>query len=215
MARSLSADPRTRRSISDDRKWGQFGAAAAAGCLSGALALVGFCVAYAWTACRRGWGLSLLGSISAYGLVAAAVSRFDLRSLPLFCLVLLSLAASLAWMPVSPTDNVGATTSSGGIALRIAAATVIVLALTDSARRLGPSLSGILASLPVYAGTLTAFAQHFHDSHAAVAMLRGLPFGLFAYATFFLVLTVLMVHSSPAVSFLAALLGTFAVQGCS
>src|SRR5580704_13352247 len=39
----------------------QFGAAAAAGCLSGALALVGFCVAYAWTARRRGWGSACSG----------------------------------------------------------------------------------------------------------------------------------------------------------
>ena len=35
------------------------------------------------------------------GLVFAAVSRFDIRSLPLFCLVPLLLAARSAWMPVS------------------------------------------------------------------------------------------------------------------
>jgi hypothetical protein len=46
------------------------------------------------------------------------------------------------------------------IPVRMATATVVVISLKGAATVLGPILSGILASFPVYAGTLATFGHH-------------------------------------------------------
>jgi hypothetical protein len=58
----------------------------------------------------------------------------------------------------------------------------------------GPCLSVVLASLPVHVGTRAAFAHRSSGWQAAVAVLRGLLYGLFGYATFFLVLAIIILH---------------------
>ncbi len=46
------------------------------------------------------------------------------------------------------------------IFLRMAAATVLMLALTGAAQRLGPQWSGILTPFPIFASVLPAFTHH-------------------------------------------------------
>jgi uncharacterized membrane protein (GlpM family) len=98
---------------------------------------------------------------------------------------------------------------------RMATATTIVMVLTGAAATLGPTLSGVFATFPVYASTLAIFAHDSNGWQAAVQVLRGLLYGLFGLAAFFAVLAALISHLALAVSFLAAIIVLLVVQGGS
>src|SRR5262249_31692346 len=65
---------------------------------------------------------------------------------------------------------------------------------------------------PLYAGILAAFGHHFHGSQSAIAVLRGLILGLFAFAGFFLALSALIERAGIALAFAAAIAVALAIQ---
>ena len=95
----------------------------------------------------------------------------------------------------------------------MATATTIVMVLTGAAATLGPTLSGIFATFPVYASTLAIFAHGSNGWQAAVQVLRGLLYGLFGLAAFFAVLAASISHLALTVSFLVAIAVLLVVQG--
>ena len=104
----------------------------------------------------------------------------------------------------------------GDLPLRIVVATALVLAITELAPALGPRLSGILATFPVYAAVLAVFAHRTGAGAAAAAqVLGGLLFGLFAFAAFFVVLGTLLERAGVALAFAAATAVALAVQAAS
>jgi hypothetical protein len=94
-------------------------------------------------------------------------------------------------------------------------ATVVVLALTALAPRLGATLSGLLATYPLFAAILTAFGHHLQGASTAVSVLRGLLFGLFSFVGFCLVLALGLVPLGIAGAFAAAIVVALLVQGAS
>jgi hypothetical protein len=93
-------------------------------------------------------------------------------------------------------------------------ATAFVIVLTTAAPLLGPRLAGLLAPFPLYASVLAAFAQRIEGRDSAVSVVQGLLLGLFAFASFFLALTLLL----PAGIFLAfavAIAVAAAIQGAA
>ena len=92
-------------------------------------------------------------------------------------------------------------------------ATVVVLALTALAPRLGARWSGLLATYPLFAAILTAFGHRVQGAGAALGVLRGLLFGLFSFAAFCLVLAVGLVPLGIAGGFAAAIAVALLVQG--
>jgi len=67
-------------------------------------------------------------------------------------------------------------------------ATILVLAITGSAAALGPRLSGLLATIPLYASILAGFGFQLVGPAAAIRVWRGLLFGLFGFGAFYLVI---------------------------
>jgi len=59
----------------------------------------------------------------------------------------------------------------------------VVFLLASMARLLGPELSGLLASLPVYSGVLAAF-NHVKSCASAISMLKGVVVGASGTAAF-------------------------------
>jgi hypothetical protein len=90
----------------------------------------------------------------------------------------------------------------------------LVVLLTGVAPVLGPRLAGLLAPLPLYGAVLAGFAHRFKGAGSAVSVLRGLLLGLFAFATFFLVLSGLLPYGI-AVAFAFAIAAALTVQGAS
>jgi hypothetical protein len=64
--------------------------------------------------------------------------------------------------------------------------------ITAAAGFIGPTWSGLLATLPVFAAVMGIFS-HRHGGHpAAHAVLRGVSVGAFGAATFFLIVALLL-----------------------
>jgi hypothetical protein len=193
-----------------------FAAAAAAGSLGGALAQACFCIGYGRAAERMRWPLALgLGTAAfAGGALLLQATRLSLPSLLAVTLAALVLAIGLV-----PRGRMRAfdvlTLPRWDIPTRMATATVLVIALTAAAPVLGPRLSGLLATFPVFAAVLALFAHRLQGGAAAQQVLRGLLLGLFAFAGFFFALGVAIDRMGIAGGFAIAVAVALAIQGGS
>jgi len=98
---------------------------------------------------------------------------------------------------------------------RMALATALVLALTALAPRLGPRVTGLLSTFPVYASILAVFAHVLEGRAAGLAVLRGLLVGLFAFTGFFVVIAATIARAGVALAFAGALVLALGVQAAS
>ena len=192
-----------------------FGAAAAAGSLAGAAAEAAFAVAYGRSASRVGWLPSLLAGSAAFAAVAAVLKGSSLGPVALFGVALAVLILSLRVLPSERPGAAAAAPPRWDVPARMALATAVVLALTALAPRLGATLSGLLATYPLFAVILTAFAHRQQGAGAAASVLRGLLFGLFSFVAFCLVLSLGLVRLGIAGAFTAAVVVALLVQGAS
>jgi hypothetical protein len=199
--------------LSHDRA---FVASAALGTLSGALALVGFGLSYAWLAVRFKWPIALAGSILCYAMLTATMQNLVLPLAPLFVLVNLAIIVGIWLMPKGIALK-GDETKPGrwDIPARILIGTSFILVLTGIAPFIGPRLTGLLSTIPLYTAILTVFAHRLQGGAGAASVLRGLLFGMFSFAGFFLALAILIEASGIATSFLVAIFSALAIQGFS
>jgi hypothetical protein len=193
-----------------------FAASAALGTLSGGLSLVVFCLSYAWLAMRFTWPLAITGSLLCYAAVTAIMQNLILPLAPLFSLVALVILAGL-WLMPKGTELKTDETEPGrwDIPVRILIGTSFILGLTGIAPFIGPRLTGLLSTIPLYTAILTIFAHRLQGGAGAASVLRGLLLGLFSFAGFFLVLALWIESAGTATSFLAAILTALAIQGLS
>lgn len=188
-----------------------FAGLAAEGTLLAVLATLVFCITYAWSSARFGVGGSLVCALLAY---AAIVPGLNAISVPVglsFSLVLGALWLAprvLPRLPVLPASGKPA----NDVAWRMLSAAILVLAVTFSASRLGPRLSGIFAMFPVMGTVLTGFTHARQGRAHAVALLRGMMLGYVAFAVFCLVTAVLLRRGSIGLAFPSAFACALAVQ---
>lgn len=193
----------------------RFAGRAALGSLAGIVAETAFCLAYVFAARRRSWPLALLAGTLAFAAVALPLGRLELGLAPTLAAGVASLVVAIRLVPHAAEESAAERLPPWDIPLRMAVATAIVLALTGAAPVLGAGLSGLLATFPVLAGTLTVFAHRQQGAAAAVAVLRGLLHGLFGFAGFFVVLSALIEGAGIAAAFATATLAALALQGAA
>lgn len=193
-----------------------FAANAIRGTLSGGFSLIAFCLVHAWLAQKYDWRLSTLGSLSTFALITMMLEGLVLSLLPLFVLVLLTISLGVWLMPKQESKQVAASTlNQWDIPARILVGTSFILFVTGIAPVIGPKLTGLLTTFPLFAGILAVFAQRQQGPDGAIHVLRGLVFGLFGFAGFYLVLGLLIENTSLAVSFGIASLTALVIQGTS
>jgi hypothetical protein len=193
---------------------GDFVRAAILGTLSGGFALVAFCLVYAWLATRFRWPLAMMGSLLAFALVTMGLQTLVVPLLPLFALVVLTILLGMRSMPKG-SDAFSAESKPGrwDIPVRILIGTGFILLLTEAASFLGPRLTGLLATIPLYTVILTIFAHRLDGPWGAIKVLRGLLFGMCAFAGFFFLLGIMIERASIGLSFIVAILITLLIQG--
>jgi hypothetical protein len=96
--------------------------------------------------------------------------------------------------------------------VRMVVATALVIAITSAAPLLGPQLSGLLTTYPIYAGVLAVFAHSQRGGAAATQVVRGLCYGILAFATFFLAIGALVDRAGVFPAFAVAVSGAVVVQ---
>jgi hypothetical protein len=194
----------------------RFAASAAAGIMAGTASQAAFCLAYAWTAQRGGWAFCLAVATTAFLAVTALLDIAVVGAWPAFASMVAVLVIAILLMPgrgVRVRERMEF--PRWDIPARMVVATAFVVSLTAVAPRLGPRLAGLLAPFPLYATVLAVFAHRIQGPGPAVAVLRGLLLGLFAFAAFFFALAELLPSEGIVVAFAAAIAVVLATQAAS
>lgn len=189
-----------------------FAAGAAVGSMTGAAAQAVFCVLYGRWAHGRRWARALLVGSLGFAAATVALQLTTLALVPLLALVAGTVLVALSFMPRDSADPRPARPPRWDIPARLVVTTAIVLLLTGLAPALGPLLTGLLATFPLYGAILAGFAHHLEGPGPAIRVLRGLLLGLFAFAGFFFVLALLIEPAGVARAFSAAIASALVLQ---
>ena len=189
-----------------------FAAAAAHASLAGCLAIAAYCLTYSRLA-RRGWRVAFVVAASGWlagALVAEATATWLV--LGTLALVVAGTAGALALMP-APVPRVStAPAGRGDIAVRMALGAFVVVFVTGLAPLVGPTVSGLLAMLPIIGTILAVFAQRSGSPQDGISVQRGILTGLFGTAAFLAVAAWAVTSWGIAPAFLTAIATVAFVQ---
>jgi len=193
-----------------------FAANAALGVISGGLSLVAYALTYAWLATRFRWQVTLIGSLLVFIISVAVLQNFIFPLIPIFIAVCAALLIGIRLMPKDAViEGTETEPSRWDIPARILIGTSFILLLTGIAPFIGPRLTGLLTTIPLYVTIMGIFAQRHQGPTAAARLFRGLLYGMFAFTGFFITLGLLLERTSIAAAFLSATLMALIIQGCS
>lgn len=181
-----------------------FAAQAAVGTLTGVLAILVYGVAYAWAATRFQWPASLALAYVAYALAAAVLGAWPM-TLPVAAAAVLAALWFAPRVYPRPETSAAPAKPANDLLLRMALGAALVLMVTHFADNLGPTLSGVLAMFPVMNTVLALFTHRSAGSGAVIQLLRGMVYGLYAFATFCVVLAWSLPMTGVGAAFLWAL----------
>jgi hypothetical protein len=188
-----------------------FAADAAVGTTLGLGAIVAYSLGFA-AASTRGAAAALAAATAAYigaGLVLQAVAGWPY--LLLAALVALAILATLRVLPASTGGPSSRRQPSWDLPARIIVGTTLVIGLTTVAPVLGPTVSGIVTTFPVYVSVLTVFAFLGDGRPAALGVLRGALIGLPGTVAFYIPVHFLVVSPGVAAAFALSIAVTAAI----
>lgn len=192
-----------------------FAANAVLGVVSGGLSLISYALTYAWLATRFRWYISFIGGFTVFALITTLLQNVTLPLVPIFLIVCAAIVLGLRLMPKDDVEDGEAKLGKWDIPSRILIGTSFILLITGSASFIGPRLTGLLTMIPLYVTILAIFAHRHQGPAAAAHVLRGLLYGMFAYAGFFITLGLLLERAGIALSFISAIVVALLVQGTS
>jgi hypothetical protein len=196
-----------------------FAASASVGMLLGTISQAIFSLAYSWSASRGVPWLASFGS-GCMGFAASTVvlQLLSVSLVPASLATLLALVVVLFLVPRAPeksdeSESPATSPPRWDVPARMVVATVFVVLLTAVAPVLGPYLSGLLSPFPLFGVVLVVFVHRSEGATSAMKLLRGLLFGLFAPAGFFMALSALIEPLGIGLGFAAASATALVVQG--
>jgi hypothetical protein len=168
-----------------------FAAGAARSAMLGICATAAFCVAYARSAARTPWPISVIAGWAAFAAVAALTYGLrDLGGIGELVLASSVLLFGRRLVPAPSSLPAPSIPRRWDLVLRMLASAVAVVLLTALAAWLGARLSGILSAFPVVTLILAVFTHVQHGPAAVSVFLRALLRGLHGFALFCFVLSI-------------------------
>jgi len=189
-----------------------FVSTAAAHTLIAVIAVLVFCLAYAWASGRFAVFGSLVAALAAYAAAVAGLQAIELPLLPGFALVLGVLALAPRLFPRISGTRERSATQPNDLPLRMLAGALLSFTVTYAATGIGPRLSGFFAMFPVMGTILVGFSHHASGRAYAVDILLGMARGYYAFATFCVVLSLLLRERPIALAFGLAAVAALLVQ---
>ena len=189
-----------------------FVSTAAAHTLIAVIAVLVFCLAYAWASTRWAVAGSLCAALAAYAAAVASLQLLELPLLPGFALVVCVLALAPRLFPRTHGAGERSAAQPNDLPLRMLAGAVLCFAVTYAAAGIGPRLSGFFAMFPVMGTILVGFSHYASGRDYAVNILLGMVRGYYAFATFCVVLSLLLRGQSIALAFGLAAVAALVVQ---
>lgn len=153
--------------------------------LLGISALSSFCFVYSWSAQKYSCFISLTFGWVFYFVIAFGLSFVEL---PPFTSLVFVGSLILLQIRLSPKNTIfleKLKITNREIFLRMVAASVLVLVVTNLAGLMGPKLSGIFAAFPVAASVLAVFTHTTYSGKHASVLLSGVLLGLISLTVFY------------------------------
>ena len=170
-----------------------FASSASVGVILGLGSITLFAFAYCWLALRwKGvaWPYPVLLGSAAFFLLTFALVGIPVPSVAAFGGTVLFLVLAYRFLPRASASVSGSLPVAWWeIAFRMAAATALVLLITQASAALGPRLSGLLTPFPVYVCVLGSSTYRLQGAESAARLVRGATLGLFTPAVFFMILS--------------------------
>lgn len=192
-----------------------FSQLAAAGSIEGTAAQACFAVVYARLAARRSWPICLLAATVAFLVSGLTLSWLQLSAPILVAIAIGCLVIGLASLGRSATTAPVADPPEWDLPVRMIVATLLVLLVTAAAHVIGPDLSGLAATFPLFAMVLAVFAHRHQGGVAAQNVMRGLLLGLFGFIGFFAAVSAVVTRLDLVSAFSVALVVNLLIQGAS
>jgi hypothetical protein len=181
-----------------------FAARAAVGTMGGQASDCVFCLVYCIVSQFAGWQISAFAAIISFFIAIFIWNGVQLSLLITFAIVVVTIAVVFSLLPNQAAALAAFETPRWDLPARMIAAAAFVLLLTTFANSLGARLSGLLSPFPLFTVVIAVFTHHQQGPAAAAQLLRGVVLGGFAFATFFLVVAILLPGMSLGWTYLAA-----------
>lgn len=189
-----------------------FAQQAAVGTMAGILSVTAFCFVYCRLASALPWTLCITLAVSAFLGATMLLNSFSLTLLPVYLIVLAVLTLALKFIPKPLANFEKMAPPKWDLPARMATAVIFILLITLAAEQLGPQLSGLLSPFPIFATILAIFAHSHYGPNASILTLRGILTGLYAFATFFLVVGATITLLPLALTYLLAAFAAIGVN---
>jgi hypothetical protein len=191
-----------------------FAADAATGTVLGIVALAVFVVAYVAVSSRFAWPWALLIGWASFLVAVLALRPVHVGPLAAFGLACGACAATLVVLPRRQSVPVPSRPyPRWDLPLRGVSAVIPIVAVTSSARLLGPHLAGLLTAFPIITPVLAAFTHAQQGDREVARLLRGMTVGFFAYALFCFTVSVAVRGLGVGAAFALATALALAAQG--
>ncbi len=190
-----------------------FAASSAAGNLGGQASVCVFCLVYGVSALRFNWPVSAVAGITAFFASVAVLNQFSLTTFSAFVIILSIVAITFTLLPKSGGEVKTTVLPAWDLPLRMALAAAFVFGLTLVADRLGPQLSSLLATFPVFGLIMSIFTHQQGGSAAALKLFRSYISASAGYAFFYLIVGTLLTRLGIGFTFLLATLVIFVING--
>ncbi len=192
-----------------------FAARAAIGSISAVLALVGFSLAYAWSATRLAWWWSIGLAIMVYLAVIVGIHEVNLSLMAASAWVIGLLAVVPRLIPRWRQSDSSKPGFRLDVPFRMLIGGGLVYGLTVSAAEIGPSWSGIFAMFPVTGSVLLLFSHILHGREFAINLVHGMFLGWCSITAFCIALSCALPQFGIASSFAIAFVAAVAIMGIS
>jgi uncharacterized membrane protein (GlpM family) len=189
-----------------------FARSAAPGTIAGLTAVCVFSAAYALCAASMRWIGALVVALLAYVVIGLALSWLASDLALATAVTLFSIVIGLVLVPPTAVRRSSTPPPAWDLPARVVVATTIVLLLTEGARALGPSMTGLLSAFPLFVAVLASFTHAQNGAAAARALLRGVIGALPSFAAFFVCVALGLRRLDVATCYALAIVVTAATQ---
>lgn len=189
----------------------QFAEHAAISTLLGINGVTSCVVIYAHGARRWAWPATTAASLLAFVATTLILRSVNPSPVPAFLGAALYSIIGLFVLPPAGAMTKG-NVSRWDLPTRVALSLTMVLTITALAERLGPTLSGMLSTFPIFTLITAAFSHRELGGGSAALYARGLLSSLIGFSAFFLVIAMTL-ERFGALAFLLATLASLIVGG--
>ena len=191
----------------------EFASQAAVGNLAGQVSMCVFCLVYSLVAYKKSWLVSAFLAVSAFLLTTLLLNQFHWQLWPAFFFLLAAIGLSASFIPHHVPSTRMPVPPSWDLPARMIVATLFVLLLTTFANLLGPQLSGLISTFPIFGAIFATFTHSQQGANAASNLVRGIVLGSLSYAFFFLTIAVSLNRTGIPLTYLLAVLFAITTSG--